>query len=65
MTLHPIHINIEHNFRYNQLREEARTNQQIQSVRKPTMMIKPVISYYLGNLLINVGYKLAGSQATT
>lgn len=68
MTHHPTYIELEHQLRYDRFKEAAATNQllqQLPKVQQHKSSIKTVISQYLGNMLINVGLKLTGSQATT
>lgn len=68
MTQHPTYIELEHQLQYNRFREAAARNQQLQllpKTKKHQGAIKEAITQPLGNLLINVGYKLVGSQPAT
>lgn len=65
MTLHPTYIKLEHDARYDRLRQEAARNQQLLAIQKPRITVKRMVAQHLGNALINAGLKLAGTQATT
>ncbi|MEM7034062.1 MAG: hypothetical protein AAF629_31265 [Chloroflexota bacterium] len=65
MTLHPTYVEIEHNYRHNFLKEEAKRHRKAQAIQKTTITLRISLTHQLGELLIALGYKLAGNQATT